>query len=252
MSFIHESAKIVDSSVEDIKVYRDVIIKNCNIGSGCSVGDDSTIERCEFENNVVVNRRSYVNDSFVGCFTYMGINTTMNWTKIGKFCSIARNVDIGGFDHDYHKVTTMPLFRYEQSRNGGGNIPNIVEHTQYCEIGNDVWIAAGAQILHKVKIGDGAVIGGGAVVTKDVPPYAIVAGVPARVIGYRCSEENIRSLEQIKWWNWPQHCLDKYMSELINRDISDDVIDWMLDISHSLKGDEDRQTRTKWKSIFGY
>lgn len=59
-------------------------------------GDDSTIERCEIATNVVINRRSYVNDSIIDSFSYAGINLVMNWTKVGKFCSIARNVDIGG------------------------------------------------------------------------------------------------------------------------------------------------------------
>lgn len=230
MSFTHETAKIINSNLKEAKIYRNVTIKDSDFMAGCSVGDDSTVERCKLENNVVINRRSYINDSIIGSYTYMGINTIMNWTKIGKFCSIARNVDIGGFDHDYHKITTMPLFRFEQTKNGGGEIPNIVKHDSYCEIGNDVWIAAGAQVLHNVKIGDGAVIGGGAVVTKDVPPYAIVVGVPAKIIGYRCSEKQIEKLETIKWWDWPDEILKEVMEQLIDRDICDESIEWMEQI----------------------
>lgn len=70
-----------------------------------------------------------------------------------------------------------------------------------CEIGNDVWIGAGAIILHKVSIADGAVIGTGAVVTKDIPPYAIAVGNPAKVIRYRFSDEYIKQLLDIQWWN---------------------------------------------------
>ena len=161
----------------------------------------------------------------------MGINTTMNFTHIGKFCSLGRNVDIGGLTHDYHKVTTMPAFRYKQTKNGGGQLPQVPKHEEFCEIGNDVWIAAGAQIMRKVKVGDGAVIGGGAVVTKDVPPYAIVVGVPAKVIGFRCSEKQIAALEELKWWNWPERVLDKYIDELINRNIDDDTIEFMREIT---------------------
>ena len=72
---------------------------------------------------------------------------------------------------------------------GAGGNPEVGEK-ELCIVGNDVWIAAGAQILHKVTVGDGVVIGGGAVVTKDVPPYAIVAGVPARIIKFRFDEKN--------------------------------------------------------------
>lgn len=206
------------------------MISNSELADDCSVGDDSTVERCVFQNNVVINRRSYINDSFIGRYTYAGINTTMNWTKIGAFCSLARNVDVGGFDHDYHKITTMPAFRFAQTRNGGGKLETKTIHNDYCEIGNDVWIAAGAQVLHKVKIGDGAVIGGGAVVTKDVPPYAIAVGVPAKVIGYRCSQENIDKLLLLKWWNWPDEILIKHMDNFINRDINDETILWMESI----------------------
>lgn len=180
-------------------------------------------------------KRCYVNDSIIGDYTYMGINTTMNFTKIGKFCSLARNVDIGGFDHDYRKVTTMPAFRFKQMLNGGGKIPEKTKHTELCEIGNDVWIAAGAQILHKVKIGDGAVVGGGAVVTKDVPPYAIVAGVPAKIIGYRCSEKYIEILEKIKWWDWPEAILSEVMDELMNRDIDDETMAYLESIYKTVK-----------------
>lgn len=233
-SFIHETARVDHSQTGLIKIFRNAAISNSTIGDGCSIGDDTTVERCIFENGVVVNRRSYINDSVVGRYTYMGINTTMNFTHIGKFCSLGRNVDIGGFDHDYHKVTTMPLFRYNQLKNGGGKIPQITKHEKYCEIGNDVWIAAGAQVLHKVKVGNGAVIGGGAVITKDVPPYAIVVGVPARVIGYRCSEKHVADLEKLKWWDWPESIIDSVMDELASKDISDDTIEFLYGIYNSI------------------
>lgn len=229
-SFVHDTAIIASSQIGSVKIYRNAVVNNSTIGDCCSIGDDTTIERCRFENNVIVNRRSYINDSIVGKYTYMGINTTMNFTHIGKFCSLARNVDIGGFDHDYRKVTTMPAFRYGQAKSGGGKLLQGLRHEDYCEIGSDVWIAAGAQILHKVKVGNGAVIGGGAVVTKNVPPYAIAVGVPAKVIGYRCSEGQIAALESLKWWDWPESVLDSIMDELIQRDISDDIIEFLKKI----------------------
>lgn len=224
--FIHETAIVKNSDLGSVKIYRNAVINNCVFADGCSVGDDTTIERCKFENNVVINRRSYINDSEIGCFSYTGINTTMNWTSLGRFCSLARNVDIGGFDHDYKKITTMPAFRFAQTVSGGGKL-NVREEHEKCIIGNDVWIAAGAQIMHKVTVGDGAVIGGGAVVTHDVPPYAIVVGVPAKIIGFRCEENLISDLLSIRWWDWPQDVLLPVMNEMIQRDISRETIDWM-------------------------
>ena len=152
----------------------------------------------------------------------------MNFAKVGKFCSIARNVDIGGFDHDYHKVTTMPLFRMRQML---FNEKPTTSHNEYCIIGNDVWIAAGAQILHKVTVGDGAVIGGGAVVTKDIPPYAIAVGVPARVIKYRFDDATISALLEIKWWDWPEEALLNNIDWLIASDVTPEVLTRMRAIS---------------------
>lgn len=230
-TFIHPTAVLKESEVGTVKVFRNAVVSQSTMGDGCSLGDDSIIERCVLGKNVVINRRCYINDSFIGKYTYTGINTTMNWTRIGRFCSLGRNVDIGGIDHDYHKVTTMPEFRFRQIKQGGGKLPQALEEDEYCEIGNDVWIAAGALVLHKVRVGDGAVIGAGAVVTHDVPPYAIVAGTPAKIIGYRCSKEHISALLEIKWWNWKEDVLLEYMDRLMGNDITDETIDWMQKIN---------------------
>lgn len=234
-SEINESAIILNSEYHNLKAFRNVMVVDSVFGNGCSIGDDSSVERCVFENNVIVNRRSYINDSFIGKYSYSGINTTINWAKIGRFCSLARNVDIGGFDHDYHKVTTMPEFRFAQMLNGGGRIPQKDNYNEWCEIGNDVWIAAGAQILHKIKIGNGAVIGAGAVVTHDVPPYAIVVGVPAKIIGYRCEKQMIDKLLEIKWWDWPEGDIRKNYQLLIHQNISFESIDKLQMISAEIK-----------------
>lgn len=221
--FIDSTANISDSELgEDVRCYRNSVVSHSKLGCGVSVGNDSNVERCVLGQHVAINRRSYVNDSIIGDYSYAGINTTMNFVRMGKFCSIARNVDIGGFDHDYHKVTTMPMFRFRQMLTGEKPVPD--QCNDYCEIGNDVWIAAGAQVLHKVTIGDGAVVGGGAVVTKDVPPYAIVAGVPARVIKYRFAPEVIERLLKIKWWDWPQRMIEEHAKWMIESDLNDETL----------------------------
>lgn len=95
------------------------------------------------------------------------------------------------------------------------------EYDDLCQIGNDVWIAAGVNILHKVKIGNGAVIGAGSVVTKDVAPYTIVAGVPAKVIRLRFEERFISELQDIQWWNWPQEVLADNIEWLISSNVNE-------------------------------
>jgi len=231
--YIDTTSKVKDSKLGTIKLFRNSVVIDSILSDGCTVGNDSNVERCQFENNVIINRRSFVNDSQIGRCSYAGINLTMNWTKMGRFCSIGRNVDIGGFDHDYHKVTTMPQFRWNQMINGGGKIPDVMQH-DYCLIGNDVWIAAGAQILHKASIGDGAIVGGGAVVTHDIPPYAIAVGVPAKVIGYRFEKKYVDALLDIQWWNWPFNVILNNMQILIHNDVNEETIILMQNIAKKI------------------
>lgn len=231
-SFIAEDATVRNSEHKSIRIYRHAVLSDSVCEEGVSIGDDTTIERCRLGKHVAVNRRSYINDSAIGDYSYTGINTTMNFAIMGKFCSVARNVDIGGFNHDYQKYSTMPLHRMQQLISGE---KPAAKHTDYCHIGNDVWIAAGAQVLHKVRIGDGAVVGGGAVVTKDVPPYAIVAGVPAKIIKYRFSEETIKELLAIKWWDWPESFLLKHMDWLIQTDVTTESLLRLKEIAATIQ-----------------
>lgn len=143
--------------------------------------------------------------------------------RIGRYCSIAGSAACVG-NHPTQLVTTGTFESANRifakkvphcpppPNNGHVFSVNCFEKAvdeerrkqyQTIEIGNDVWIGSNATVLPHVKIGDGAVIGAGAVVTHDVPPYAIVAGVPARIIRYRFPQQIIDAMLKIQWWNWP-------------------------------------------------
>jgi virginiamycin A acetyltransferase len=126
---------------------------------------------------------------------------------IGNFCSIACGVKFlfNSANHMLSSLSTYPFpIFFEEWDLDGKNVANAWDNKGDIIIGNDVWIGYEAIILAEVAVGDGAVIGTRAVVTKDVPPYTIVGGVPAKPIRKRFPEETISALLEIKWWDWPR------------------------------------------------
>lgn len=117
---------------------------------------------------------------------------------IGKYCSIAYGATIiASGEHNYRRVANYP---FAARLNGNIDLDTLSKGSVH--IGNDVWLGANSTVLSGVTVGDGAVVAAGAVVTRSVPAYAIVGGVPARIIKYRFSPEIIEALLQISWWNW--------------------------------------------------
>ena len=150
-------------------------------------------------------------------------------TKIGAFCSIGYRVVIGHGKHPLNFLSTSPFFYFNEMNY---KLPSQVTHDEYwnlepVEIGNDVWIGDGVFIKNGVKIGDGAVLGARAVVTKDVPPYAIVVGCPAKIIKYRFNEDIIKELLDLKWWE-----LDDSIIKNIPYDNINDAIKYIKDLKN--------------------
>lgn len=180
----------------------------------CFVADKNLRRAFRFKHGLThyaVNREKYN----LGEGSYIGDGTIISnpqETIVGKYCSISHQVYIGPTAHSLHYLTTHSFISNED--NGSIDnvilvpkenlIPNEFEISQPVIIGNDVWIGLRAIIMPGVTVHDGAVVACGAVVTKDVPPYAIVAGVPARVIKYRFTREVIHELLELKWWNYPK------------------------------------------------
>lgn len=140
-------------------------------------------------------------DVILGDYSYINTDSVIENTLIGKFCSISSEVRINPGEHCLNRMTTYPIDRLIDEKT-----PRI---NKRINIGNDVLICAGAIILSGVEISDGAVIGAGAVVTHDVPAYAIVGGVPARVLRYRFSHNKIKELLALKWWDWSEEEIRK-------------------------------------------
>ncbi|HIQ81017.1 MAG TPA: CatB-related O-acetyltransferase [Candidatus Scatavimonas merdigallinarum] len=149
--------------------------------------------------------------SCIGRYTYTGRNFTAWHCTVGGFCSVSWNVSIGGANHDYTKTTTHAfLYSPDFGMLPEGHAPGYNRFKEKCVIGNDVWIAANACICRGVTVGDGAVVAAGAVVTKDVDPYTIVAGVPAKPVRKRFSEDIIAVLQKSKWWNYPEKVIKEH------------------------------------------
>lgn len=145
-----------------------------------------------------------VTSSSMGDYSYIGRNSRIIHADIGKFCSIASETKIGMGTHTLDKISTSPIFT--EAKNGTKHSwvkTSAVNPFKRVKVGNDVWIGVRTMVMGGVTIGDGAVIGAGSIVTKDVPPYAVVVGVPAKVIRYRFSQEQIEKLLSRPWWNLP-------------------------------------------------
>lgn len=162
-----------------------------------------TFVECNFGVHNTIGAKSELSYTNLGDFSYVDKNCRISRTHIGKFCSIGPEVIMGLGRHPSKTfISTHPIFYSTLKQNG----ISFTEEQRFIEtaeikIGNDVWIGARVIIQSGLEIGDGVIIGSGAVVTKNIPPYAVVVGVPAKIIRYRFTEKEIESLNRLKWWD---------------------------------------------------
>lgn len=188
-------------------VYSFGEVSNCHLinleAKKITIGDFSRVRNSYLGTHVRIDRNNFIIDSTLGDYTYTGPFLMMFKACIGNFTSISYGVTIGPPEHNYSRLTQHPfIIRPEYGILSKEEIIENDELNDPMMIGNDVWIGCNSTILRGVEIGDGAIVGANSVVTKNVPPYAIVAGCPAKVLKYRFEPEIIERLLRLKWWEW--------------------------------------------------
>lgn len=194
------------------RIYNEILNLNAvSVTSSSLISKSATFRNVSINGNVNVAEHCLIQGGVkiiaesgftLGKYSVMnGPNTNvyaaLNNVEIGSFCSVAANVTFQEFTHYTDRITTHLILKhiFKQSNKDIFSKGSIV-------VGNDVWIGANTTVLSGITIGNGAIIGSNSLVNKDIPPYAIVAGSPAKLIRYRFDDEVIEHLEKLRWWEW--------------------------------------------------
>lgn len=187
-----------------------MISKKIVLAEEVYIHNDSKIDNTTFEIFNEVGAYNYIENCHFGAYSYTGQFCFLQNVVLGKFVNIAANVRIGATDHPI-KRASLHHFTYRPSMYDFDKEDDreffLHRESRKVYIGHDVWIGHGATIMPEVRVGNGAVIGAGAVVTKDVPAFSVVGGVPAKFIKYRFDQEISNKLESVKWWDWDHEVL---------------------------------------------
>ncbi len=210
-------ALISASSIgKSVKLHSSLRMENSNIADNVELGRNSIISRSTLSNNVRIYDNCFLYKTKIDSHTYVNQYAQLLRVNIGKYCSIASHVYVGAAPHPMDRITTHPMTFLNDFghfiEEDDPEVKSMREETR-TSIGHDVWIGQGVVVMPNIGINSGAIIGAHSVVTKDVPPFAIVAGNPAKVIRYRFDDETIQKLMSIAWWDWDETLIKARISD---------------------------------------
>lgn len=198
---------------KNVVIYQGADVKGSNLGDNTIIGDFSRVRNSVLGPYCKIDRNNLLLNVRIGKYSYTGPFDMIFKCDIGAFCSISYGVTIGPPDHNYRLPSSHPfVYSSDYHLLSIDDLYHFDKFSKESIIGNDVWIGCNSTILRGIKVGDGAVVGANSLVNKDVPPYAIVAGCPAKIIKFRYPSDVIERLMNIRWWEWSDEKIRKNAS----------------------------------------
>ena len=211
-----KKASIHNSILGDNCVINEASVFGSTLHHAVTLHADALLYSDQLASHVFIGPKTVLSNCSMGRYSYLAGNNRIFYTTIGAFCSIAENACIGHAEHPYNRFSTSPVF-YKKD-NAFAETEFLTEEFDEFKttiIGHDVWIGYNAYVKSGVTIGNGSIIGAGAVVTKDVAPYTIVGGAPAKPIKMRFDDDTIKQVQSSEWWNLDDDDLKKYSQEFL-------------------------------------
>ncbi len=224
---ISSQSEVVNTSIgRNVLINKNCRVLNSNLADAVTIQDHSCILNSKLHNNITINSQGFLSNVAMDKFSYVSSNSKLDLVEVGSFCSLGPELICGYGEHPTDFLSTNPVF-FSTLKQCGTSFADkdYFQERKKIFIGHDVWIGARVFIKDGVRIGNGSIIGAGAVVVKDIPDYAIVGGVPAKILRFRFSDEIIRELLDIQWWNWSEDKLLKAQAYFVKKDIYS-FIEW--------------------------